>query len=350
VAILKGHEGPVGCLAFCPDGKVLASGGIPGSLVCPPPGADYNRTVRLWSVPDGTPLRTLNGHKGSVACFAISPDGKLLASAGSDGSTRRWQEGHTVRLWYLPYGEHSKTLDVQGRVRCLAFSPDGNVLAIGCSDGVQLWTVPDGKVSNGLEVSVQCLAFTPDGRVLVVGGCPIRMWSVAGGEALKTIEHGSFEVTSLAISPDGGVLACGGRQQVKLWRLPDGEPLCTLDACKDLLPSDCEILNDDPRGIASRQVTSLVFSPDSRVLVSGGEDETVRLWSVPGGKPLKTLEHKSRVYCLAISPDGRVLASGGMDSVVRLWTWKLLHLSQSRAGRTNWWLEFMVNLSRWRTW
>ena len=77
---LKGHTDEVTCLAINPNGQVLASG-------------SRDRTIRLWSLPDGTALQVLKGHISDVTCLAISPNGQVLASGSKDGTVRLWTLG-----------------------------------------------------------------------------------------------------------------------------------------------------------------------------------------------------------------------------------------------------------------
>jgi WD40 repeat protein len=97
-----------------------------------------DRTIRLWSLPDGAPLKTLTGHSDWVYSVAISPDGRLLASGSQDKS---------VHLWSLPDGALLKTLVGHSRsVSSVAISPDGRVLASGSDDKtIKLWSLPNGK-------------------------------------------------------------------------------------------------------------------------------------------------------------------------------------------------------------
>jgi WD40 repeat protein len=132
--------------------------------------------------------------------------------------------------------------------------------------------------------------------------------------------------TAIAYSPDGKTLASGGRDNTirlldavsgkEIRRLLGHKPRSYSPAADAKFPLDTLVSATGEGGI-----NALAFSPDGKVLASGGWDDTVRLWNVETGKEIRRLDaHKAMVGHVAFSPDGKLLASrGGLDGTVRVW-------------------------------
>jgi hypothetical protein len=175
-----------------------------------------------------------------------------------------------------------------------------------------LWDAATGAARRRLEGAkgawICFAAFAHDGR-LVAGagygpgqGNAVHVWEAATGRVLHRLAGHNGGARSLAFSPDDKVLASGGFDNViRLWDLGTGKPL--------------RVLSGHAGG-----VSSLAFAPDGKALASASYDGSVRLWDPATGKHLRRLaagEQRS-VYFLTFSPDGRLLASGGDDQTVRL--------------------------------
>jgi hypothetical protein len=208
----------------------------------------------------------------SVYSVTFSPDGDILASAGT---------GNDIRLWRVKNGSLLKTLSgdavVEGFVD-LAFSPDGQSLASGSDTGntVYIWRVSDGSLIHKLEghtEGIHSVAFSPDGQTLASGSRDgtIRLWQVSDGSVFRVLipENNIGYIWGVAFSPDGKILATGH---------------------------------------------SFIFSLDP------AEDNLIHLWGVSDGSLLKTLHgHSHIVFDIAFSPDGSLIASGSADGTFRLW-------------------------------
>jgi WD40 repeat protein/serine/threonine protein kinase len=152
------------------------------------------------------------------------------------------------------------------------------------------------------------VAFSPDGGILASGGLDeaVRLWRTSDGGLVRALSGHSRGVSSVAFSPDGLTLAVGSLDgTLRLWRVADGKLLWKIDG------HDFSVL-------------SVTFSPDGRTIVSGGTDtdvsSEVKLWRTSDGKLLWAAEgHTSSIWSVVVSHNGQMIASGSRDGTVRLW-------------------------------
>jgi WD40 repeat protein len=331
IRTLHGHKrGIIDTVAFSPDGQQIASG-------------NWDGTVRTWDVATGRALHVLRGHGADVTGVAYSPDGRTLASASWD---------RTVRLWDVATGQEIRPLrghtDV---VWSVAFSPDGRALASASTDRtVRFWdltTNREARTLPGHSSAARSVTFSPDGRTLASASWDrtVKLWDTATGHEVRTLRGHTGPLTGVAFSPDGHRLASAAHDgTVRLWDAATGQEVRALRGHAQIGVNGVAF-SPDGRTVASAGhdgtvklwdaatdqealilhghasvVTSVAYSPDGRTLASASNDRTVKLWDGDTGQVLRSLHgHLSGVWLVAFSPDGRILASADADCFVKLW-------------------------------
>lgn len=206
----------------------------------------------------------------------------------------------------LPFGAKVRFGMDKGAISDTAFTPDGTQIAIASRMGVWLYDAATGKetaLAPATPFDVSAIAFSPDGKMLAGGSDVGAIWlqRIDTGEIRHFSPRHTRRILSVAFSPDGKTLTSGGLDKtIGLWDTETGTFRRRLTGHADT-------------------VNVVAFSPDGKILASGSSDRTVRLWNPETGKPWKTfLKHKDveiETFSteLAFSPDGKMIASGGTE-------------------------------------
>jgi WD40 repeat protein len=250
-------------------------------------------------------------HSIGIKSAAVSSDGKLLVSGGSD---------NTIKVWDTATGRLLRTLEGHGhseRMDSVAFSPDGARIASAADRTIGMWDTATGKTIRSWKahtLAVKSVVYSPDGTRLFSVGSESQwgngighfgLWDATNGKLIRSFKDPSHvvasdSVNSAAFSPDGTRLVLAFRDKaLQLWDITTGQ------------------LMHDLQGHSS-EVMAVAFSPDGTRLVSGSREEPLKLWDVASGQLIRTFGNSHWIICVAFSPDGARVLAGGPGGA-RLW-------------------------------
>ena len=284
--------------------------GVP-TLIFTPDGrylvsAGKDKLVKFWEIPSGK----LIGKIPDVPTQEIDLkrpvyDVMVVAGSGSDGILR----------YNLNTGEKLENLkeDKYDYVKCLAFNQRGDILASGRSDkSITLWRLPDYKIVRKLRShreNISSLAFSPNGRYFASGDKGhILLWSTTDWTLVRTIQLNSMsQVNRIIFSPDSRVMVTGATfdNNVRLWNVPAGTPYKKLPNHEFNLSK------------------VFAFSPNGKFLATATSGNKIHVWDVSSGQTELILQGQQRhdsVESLVFSPDGKYLISGGSKKTIKVWT------------------------------
>jgi len=290
---LIGHQGSVHALAFHPDGQTLFSAGKDG-------------IVRAWNLARGSESATLVGHAGPVLCLALHSDGQTLASGGADG---------VPRLWNLPNASVKLHLEAQlAAISGVGWLPNKDTLLVATGERLRpeklgelkpyhFGPQPPPNLHHRDANGVWSLAVSPGGPTIAWGGGSRGVWAWNVTQQAPKLFRQNCPSLAVALSPDGKMLAAAADRSVRLWDVARGRELATLEGHKGL-------------------VGALAFAPDGRTLATAGRDRIVRFWTVAEGmsSPRRTYEWPAgAIYALAFSTDGLLAAVAGDAGTIVVW-------------------------------
>ncbi|BCU13200.1 nSTAND1 domain-containing NTPase [Microcystis aeruginosa] len=303
---------PVSSLAFSPDGKTIASGG-------------QEKSIKLWKI-EGYQQQSFKIDTTSISDASLAEDGKILVWGNADRQVKLFDlESGEIKL----IGEHinniptatsdGKSIDPVS----VAISPDGKMIASAINDKiVKLWSVEGVllKTFDQYQNLINGLAFSPDGKILATtSDKTLNLWSV-DDEILLKIFEGSHALTSVTFSPNGKTIAVGGGYNdntVKLWNIDQQrESQSSIDKNQwsiDYL-KDLQTFRGHIDGVGK-----VVFSPDGTMIAACSWDRDVKLWKISTGEMTTFQGHSATVSSVAFSPDSQTIASASRDGTVKLW-------------------------------
>lgn len=202
----------------------------------------------------------------------------------------------------------------------LAFSPNANqeYFVSGGHQIIKRWQkqkniwqmLQEITVKGSFDLWFTSVAISPDGNLIAAcKAYQINIWRLGEANALhsfgKTRLSNFLDVSgfdSVAFSPDGKILAANDNQEIKLWDVETGKEIAKLSGHSD-------------------KVTSVAFHPENGlILASCSYDKTIKLWNIDEKRCFNTIPgHRDAVYTVAFSPDGGMLASGSNDNTIKLW-------------------------------
>ncbi len=268
--------------------------------------------IKLWSLPRISDcIKIFRGHETHVWRIVISPDGKSFASASED---------HTVRIWKLDaMPKVTNVVDaceiLQGHsagVVALTYLPD-NLLASGSRDKkILIWNLNGTgriRILNGHNSTVYGLVSLPGKRLASSAeDGKIRIWDLEKDTCVRELNDHTALTYALTITPDSRYLVSGSDDNtVRLWEIDNAF------ACRVLIGH-------------KHYVNTFAFL-NNNTLISGSDDKTLKLWSLETGACVQTLPTNSNwIWAVAVLASGDIL-SGDTKGVITHWQKALVDLS-----------------------
>jgi U4/U6 small nuclear ribonucleoprotein PRP4 len=314
-------ERPVSMTRFSPNGEIIAAGNWGGG-------------IKLLNVPNLEEVRTLRGHTDRVGGISWFPDATLPGTNTSESSINLASGGAegNIHLWSLNQDTPLATLAGHNQRVCrVEFHPSGQYLASASEDTTwRLWdvnTTTELLLQEGHSRGVFALSFNTDGSLLASAGMDSigRIWDLRTGRTVMILEGHIRPIYALDWGVDGHrVLSGSGDGWIKCWDVRKVQPSGGIGAHKSVV-SDLRWYKgmDDPAlGVAPELDDQGASRPkkSGTFFVSGGFDKNVNVFSADDWSLVQSLSgHTGNVHSVDVSRDSKWIVSGGYDRTVKLW-------------------------------
>jgi WD40 repeat protein len=250
---LEGHDGEIERAKFSPDGKMIAT-------------ASSDGTAKLWAL-DGDLIATLEGHNGVVSDVSFAPRETIIATASHDNTAKLWSPNGTLITTFKGHSD---------RIRRIIFSPKGEYILTGSFDGTsKIWNKNGENITTlrGHNDVIFDAQFSSEGDTIATASYDgtVKLWGY-DGSLIHTLEDKNYRISSFSFSPDGKTIATAGSDGIaRIWN-KDGKVITTLVGHTD-------------------SVDSVQFSPDGQNLVTTSYGVS-KVWKV-NGEFITTLDEHS---------------------------------------------------------
>ena len=291
-------------VTYIANGKLIATAGEDG-------------TIRIWNGTTGKPLEEIVGQKAPIGFLAAGPD-RLLVAASDDKQVIAWDSNPDWKLAAILGPAPENVLDLAksqfvNRVLSLAFSPDGKLLATGGgepsrSGELMLWNVETKSIvrqfPDAHSDTVFTIEFSRDGKYLATGAADkfVKQFEVETGKHIRSFEGHTHHVLGVTWRGDSSRLASAGADNaIKIWNVETGEQHRTIQNY-------------------TKQVTSIRFMGVSDNLISGSGDKNVKMHRSNDGANYRSFAGSTDyVHSVAATRDETIVIAGGEDGVLRVW-------------------------------
>ena len=300
---MKGHTGAVRSLTMTPDSRKVISG-------------SYDNSMRIWDIDSGVVL----GHmevQGSAYSVLMTPDKTKILSASYEKE---------INYWDIETHKRTTLKGHENVIRSVIFSPDSKRIISGSADKtIIIWDIEKqqkiGEKLLGHEDIVYCLVISSDALTLISGSYDrtIKVWDLITMKEIATFRKHEGAVNALLLLADQDTLIFASSDKtIRVWSLERQEQINILEGHKDY-------------------VKTLAITPNEHYLLSGSGDKTIRLWSVREifmtntkkdiiSKPDTQLKavailegHTTTVRTIVVTPDSKKMLSGSYNNTIRIW-------------------------------
>ncbi|NOT76446.1 MAG: hypothetical protein HOP08_16080 [Cyclobacteriaceae bacterium] len=311
LTVQTGHAAAINRLIYSPNGALLASAGSDNRIV-------------IWDISAGKQLLTFSGHTLKVNDISFHPNNNMLASVSDDGR---------LILWDLAKGISTEEYDLKGPLKSVCFSPDGSSLAVAGKE-ISIMNVSSKAIS---KLPFYCnkdyystVTFSHDGKFIAFAGrkiSKVRIVDIATGAVVKNL---NLKTNQLAFSKDDTYLVGAGvLGKLKRWNIRDDKPFSTYT-----LPA--------PQIWQSYLSTAI----SDEYFASGNKNDLISVYGLTSGVKIHVLNgHNSDVNAVAFSPDNKTMVSSGMDKNIVFWdltSGEIVKVLRGTAEKINV-MEFMEN-------